>query len=127
MDVYAVHHVRVGRGVYTPGEYIDASIPADQLERLLRLGAVRTAGDQGILPPQKEAEPIKVKDVPEQAPDAPEAAEDAESEDQAEDDAEGEDEADEEADFEPPTIDASDGLVSAKKTGAKAGKGGKKG
>ena len=131
MDVYAVHHVRIGRGVYTPGEYIDASIPADQLERLLRLGAVRTAGDQGIPPPQKDAEPIWERGEPEEKEaDATEAQEDAEGETEADEaaEAEAEDEADEEADFEPPTIDASDGLVSAKKTGAKTtGKGGKKG
>lgn len=130
MDVYAVHHVRIGRGVYTPGEYIDASIPADQLERLLRLGAVRTAGesrDQG-LPPQKDAEPIWERGEPEEEADATEAQEDAEEDTEADEaaEAEAEDEADLEADFEPPTIDASDGLVSAKKTGAKAGKGGKK-
>lgn len=123
MEIYAVHHVRVGRAVFTPGEYIDAGIPADQLDRLLRLGAVRMAEDSGDHgtppPPQKEAVPIKAQAAPEDA--------EGEAEAQEPEDADGEVEAEEEADFEPPTIDASDGLVSAVSAAAKTGKGKKKG
>lgn len=40
----ALHHVRIGRHTYTPGEIIDVTIPDDKRTHLLSRGAIRIAG-----------------------------------------------------------------------------------
>lgn len=74
----AIHYVRVGKRVYTPGEIIQEPLTAEQIERLVRKGAI-WGGVEALLgnvpePPQEAAG----------APEEPEAAEyQAEDEDEA--------------------------------------------
>jgi len=115
MSYIAVHYVKVGRRMYTPGEIIDEDIPETKRERLLAKGAICTAG----APFASSAQELPA-DPP--ADTGGKSASDDDGKDEGEDkgdDGKDEDEG-EEITGDAPEIDVMDGIVSPAQTPAKA-------
>lgn len=115
MSYIAVHYVKVGRRMYTPGEIIDEDIPETKRERLLAKGAICTAGapfasSAQELPADPPADPP--------ADTRGKSASDDDGKDEG-DDGKDEDEG-EEITGDAPEIDVMDGIVSPAQTPAKA-------
>ena len=124
MNYLAIHYVKIGKRMYTPGEVIDVGIPEGKVGRLLEKGAIREAGAPFYTPPV----PVAPPEPPAQASaegdvKAPGSDEDGDPETPALDDeqAEGED-GGEEVTGEAPEIDVMDGIVAEPKKPAKAAK-----
>lgn len=114
MSYIAVHYVKIGRRMYTPGEIIDEHIPEEKRAWLLGKGAIRIA-DAPFLSP--EPPPILSPDPP--AAEEEDGEEDAQDEDEADHDDEDEEDG-EEIVGEAPEIDVMDGIVAGPEEPAQA-------